>query len=225
MKISDVTVTNVDIESWGEFVEFPNLTIMSKYEEYRNTDGTNPEARRKWMGPIGDVIVEVETDAGITGVGHGTWATGSVGTIIDETLSKLVLGEDPRRREELWEKMYCATIPFGRKGAAVEAISAIDIALWDIAGKEAGKPVYELLGGPVQDEIPCYASNLHPIDLETLEREALDYVEKGFDTMKLRFLHGPEAGRQGMQENEKIVQTVRDAVGDDIEIAGDAYMG
>jgi len=77
--------------------------------------------------------------------------------------------------------MYRATIPFGRKGAAVEAISAIDIALWDIAGKEVGKPVYELLGGPVADEIPCYASNLHPVESDKLDREAVDYVERGFD--------------------------------------------
>jgi len=225
MQITDIEVTKVSTESWGEFVEFPLVTVMSKYEEYRNADGSNPEARRKWMGPVGDVVVELETDAGITGVGHGTWATGAIATIIEETLSKLVVGEDPRRREQLWEKMYRATIPFGRRGAAIEAISAVDIALWDIAGKEAGKPVYELLGGPTTDEIPCYASNLHPVDHETLEREALDYVEKGFDTMKMRFLHGPEAGRRGMRENEELVATVRDAIGDDIELAADAYMG
>ncbi|PSQ15144.1 L-rhamnonate dehydratase [Halobacteriales archaeon QS_8_69_26] len=225
MQITDIDVTMVSTDSWGEFVEFPLVTVMNKYEEYRNVDGSNPEARRKWMGPVGDVVVEVETDAGITGAGHGTWATGAIATIIEETLSKLVVGEDPGRREELWEKMYRATIPFGRKGAAIEAISAIDIALWDIAGKEAGKPVYELLGGPTKEEIPCYASNLHPVDHETLEREALDYVEKGFDAMKMRFLHGPEAGRQGMKENEEIIATVRDAVGDDVQLAADAYMG
>jgi len=225
MEITDITVTKVSTESWGEFVEFPLVTIMSKFDEYNNADGDNPQARRKWMGPVGDVVVEVETDAGITGVGHGNWATGSIETIVDETLSKLVMGEDPRERERLWDMMYRATIPFGRKGAAIEAISAVDLALWDIAGKEADKPVYELLGGPVDDEIPCYASNLHPVDHETLAREAREYAEAGFDAMKLRFRYGPEAGRSGMKENEAIVETVRDAVGDEIEIAGDAYMG
>jgi len=225
MEITDITVTKVSTESWGEFVEFPLVTIMSKFDEYNNADGDNPQARRKWMGPVGDVVVEIETDAGITGVGHGNWATGSIETIVDETLSKLVMGEDPRERERLWDMMYRATIPFGRKGAAIEAISAVDLALWDIAGKEADKPVYELLGGPVDDEIPCYASNLHPVDHETLAREAREYAEAGFDAMKLRFRYGPEAGRSGMKENEAIVETVRDAVGDEIEIAGDAYMG
>jgi L-rhamnonate dehydratase len=225
MQITDISVTKVSTDSWGEFVEFPLVTVMSKFDEYNNADGDTPQARREWMGPVGDVVIEVETDAGITGVGHGNWATGAIETIIDETISKLVVGADPRERERLWDMMYRATIPFGRKGAAIEAISAVDIALWDIAGKEVEKPVYELLGGPVEGEIPCYASNLHPVDHETLTEEAVDYVEQGFDAMKLRFRYGPEAGRAGMRENETIVETVRDAVGDDIEIAGDAYMG
>jgi len=225
MEITDISATKISTDSWGEFVEFPLVTVMSKFDEYNNAAGDNPQARRKWMGPVGDVVVEVETDAGITGIGHGNWATGAIETIVDETLSKLVVGEDPGRRERLWDMMYRATIPFGRKGAAIEAISAVDLALWDIAGKDAEKPVYELLGGPVSDEIPCYASNLHPVDLGKLEREAIDYVEKGIDAMKLRFQHGPEAGRRGMERNEEIVRTVREAVGHDIAIAGDAYMG
>lgn len=225
MEITELSVTKVSTDSWGEFVEFPLVTVMSKYDDYRNAEGDNPDARRDWMGPVGDVIVTIETTSDITGVGHGTWATGAIATIIGETLSKLLIGEDPGRREELWEKMYRATIPFGRRGAAIEAISAIDIALWDIAGKDAGKPVYELLGGPVKDEIPCYASNLHPVSHEKLEEEAIEYAEAGFEAMKLRFKYGPEAGRRGMQENERIVETVRDAVGDDIMIAADAYMG
>jgi L-alanine-DL-glutamate epimerase-like enolase superfamily enzyme len=225
MEITDVRTTKVGVESWGEFVELPLVTAMSRFEAYRNPAGDNPSARQDWTGPVSDVVVEVETDAGITGVGHGNWLTGAIATIVDETLSKLLVGADPRRREELWEQMYRATIPFGRKGAAVEAISAVDIALWDLAGKAQEKPVYELLGGPVTDEIPCYASNLHPVDEETLAEEARDYAERGYEAMKLRFRHGPEAGRRGMEENERLVAAVREAVGDEIEVAADAYMG
>jgi len=225
MEITNVSATKISNESWGEFIEFPLVTIMSKFDEYRNVDGENPQARRQWMGPVGDVVVEIETDAGITGVGVGNWGTGAIATVVEETLSKIVAGENPLHRERLWEQMYRATLPFGRKGVAVMAISAVDQALWDIAGKDAGKPVYELLGGPTKTEIPAYASNLHPVDMDKLEREAQQYAEAGFDAMKLRFLHGPSDGRSGMEKNEEIVKTVRDAVGDEIEIAGDAYMG
>lgn len=225
MEITTVRATKVSAESWGEFVEFPNLTYMSKYDEFNNADGDNPSFRRDFQGPVGDVVVEVETDAGITGVGHANWATGSIATIVEETLSKLLVGRDPRDREKLWDMMYRATLPFGRKGAAVEAISGVDVALWDIAGKKLDTPVYELLGGKTTDEITCYASNLHPVDLDKLEEEAIEYAERGFDAMKMRMLHGPEAGRSGMTENEEIFRTVREAVGDDIDIAADAYMG
>lgn len=200
MEITDISATKISNESWGEFIEFPLVTIMSKYDEYRNVDGENPQARRKWMGPVGDVVVEVETDAGITGVGVGNWGTGAIATVVEDTL------------------------PFGRKGVAVMAISAVDQALWDIAGKDAGKPVYELLGGPTKDEIPAYASNLHPVDMEKLEREAVQYVEEGFDAMKLRFLHGPEDGRAGMKKNEEIVATVRDDISGYAEVREAAPM-
>nr|WP_309242263.1 hypothetical protein [Halocatena marina] len=82
-------------ESWGEFVEFQLVTVMSQYEGYNNAEGDNPQASRKWMGPVGDVVVEVHTDASITGVGHGNWATGAIETIVDKTLSKLVIGQNP----------------------------------------------------------------------------------------------------------------------------------
>jgi L-alanine-DL-glutamate epimerase-like enolase superfamily enzyme len=225
MEVTDVTARRVSADSWGEFVEFPLVTVMSKFEEYRNAEGENPQARREWTGPTSDVVVEVETDEGITGHGHGNWLTGAVATVVEETLSKLVVGENPHRREALWDRMYRATIPFGRKGVAVEAISAVDIALWDIAGKAAEKPAYELLGGPVTEEIDCYASNLHPVGEKRLAAEAEAYVEQGFDAVKLRFKHGPEAGREGMRENERVVEVVREAVGDDVDVAADAYMG
>lgn len=163
MKITNVTATKISNESWGEFIESPLVTIMSKYDEYRNVDGENPQARRKWMGPVGDVVVEIETNADITGIGVGNWGTGAIATVVEETLAKILQGKDPSQRELLWEQMYRATLPFGRKGVAVMAISAVDQALWDIAGKDAGMPVYELLGGPTTDEIPAYASNLHPV--------------------------------------------------------------
>jgi len=72
MEMTEVTTRKVSADSWGEFVKFPLVTVMSKFDEYHNADGEDPDARRKWTGPTSDVVVEVETDAGITGRGHGT---------------------------------------------------------------------------------------------------------------------------------------------------------
>lgn len=77
----------------GEWVEFPLATPMSKGDEFNNADGDSPQAFRDWLGPVGDVFVEIETDIGITGYGQANWGTGAIATIIDETLSKLILAE------------------------------------------------------------------------------------------------------------------------------------
>ena len=73
--------------------------------------------------------------------------------------ARILVGEDPARIEQLWHKLFRSFTYMGSRGAAVECVSAIDIALWDIRGKALGKPIYELLGGPVRDEIALYT---HP---------------------------------------------------------------
>lgn len=106
------------------------------------------------------------------------------------------------------------------------AISALDIACWDLHGKSEGKPVYDLIGGPVQTTVPCYVSRLYALeDLQELAYQARHWKALGFSRMKQRFGFGPKDGRVGMKRNAELVRTVRDAVGDDVELAGDAYMG
>jgi L-alanine-DL-glutamate epimerase-like enolase superfamily enzyme len=105
------------------------------------------------------------------------------------------------------------------------AISAVDIALWDILGKSAQKPVYRLLGGRTKTRIPVYASRLYSVELSELAREANSYKDEGYQAMKLRFGWGPADGARGMQRNLELVRTVRDSVGDGIDIMADAYMG
>jgi hypothetical protein len=107
----------------------------------------------------------------------------------------------------------------------LQAISSIDIALWDLAGKAAGEPVYRLLGGATRHPVPVYASALHPVGADKVAAEAKDYVAAGYQAMKLRFPYGPGDGVKGMRANEEHVANIRDAVGDDIEIMADAYMG
>ena len=164
----------------------------------------------EWWGPVSLVLVEVLTDSGITGIGSAGTFTGAPKAIIDQHFSTLVVGEDPFNTELLWHKMYRSSVRFGRKGAAVSAISAIDIALWDIIGKALGQPLYNLLGGKVRDRIPVYASRLYALeDLDALQEEARGYVRQGFRAVKQRFGSSPKDGARGMKRNVELVRRVR----------------
>jgi len=121
-------------------------------------------------GSQDDLIVLVSTDEGITGIGEVDSAPEAVRALVNATgshaiahsLRDLLVGEDPTDVERLWQKMYRGLIYIGRRGIALHALSGIDIALWDIAGKAAGKPVHELLGGAKRDRVRAYASRLMP---------------------------------------------------------------
>src|SRR6058998_3338572 len=121
--------------------------------------------------------------------------------------------------------MYRKTMAFGRKGVGMVAISAVDIALWDLLGKSAKQPVYRLLGGRTKPRIPVYASRLYSTPLDELAAETKKYKREGYKAMKLRFGWGPVDGAEGMHKNVALVRTVRETVGDGVDIMADAYMG
>lgn len=173
----------------------------------------------------GWVIVEIFTSDGLVGVGNAALSPQITKEVIDLYLKPLLMGEDPWEVELLWQRMYRKTMAFGRKGIAMVAISAVDIALWDLLGKSARQPVYRLLGGRTKPRIPVYASRLYSTPLDELAAEAVKYKNEGFKAMKLRFGWGPIDGAEGMQRNAALVRTVREAVGDGIDIMADAYMG
>src|SRR5205814_2787308 len=110
-------------------------------------------------------------------------------------------------------------------GIVMAAISAVDIALWDILGKSAKQPVYRLLGGRTKTRIPVYASRLYSDELNKLAEEARGYKDAGYKAMKLRFGWGPADGAAGVQRNVELVRTVRETVGSEIDVMADAYMG
>lgn len=103
----------------------------------------------------GWTVVEIETDNGIVGLGNVALAPKIAKAIIDEYLAPLVIGQDPWDYEYLWQRMYRATHAWGRKGVTMAAISAVDLAIWDILGKSVNKPVFKLLGGRTKEKIPC----------------------------------------------------------------------
>jgi len=173
----------------------------------------------------GWLIVEIFTDAGHTGIGNAALAPRLTKQGIDVYLKPLLLGRDPFDVEFLWQHMYRQTIAFGRKGIGMAAISAVDIAIWDLLGKATGQPVFRLLGGRTKPSIPVYASRLYSQELNDLAAEAGAYKEQGYRAMKLRFGWGPLDGAAGMERNVGLVRTVRDTVGWEIDVMADAYMG
>lgn len=174
---------------------------------------------------LGWLVVEIETDDGLVGLGNAALSPHVTKAVIDTHLAPLLIGENPLDIAYLWERMYRQTLPFGRKGSGMAAISAVDLALWDILGKHAGLPVFRLLGGRLKDRIPVYASRLYAQPLDQLAAEAQGYRDLGFTMMKLRFGWGPRDGLSGMRRNLDLVRTVREAVGDDVEVMADCYMG
>ncbi len=173
----------------------------------------------------GWLVVEIFTDDGLVGIGNAALAPLVTKQTIDLYLKPLLISQDPWDIEFLWQHMYRKTMAFGRKGIGMAAISAVDIALWDILGKSAKQPVYRLLGGRTKPRIPVYASRLYSVELDKLAAEAKRYKDEGYKAMKLRFGWGPTDGADGMQRNLDLVRTVHEAVGDGIDVMADAYMG
>jgi L-rhamnonate dehydratase len=173
----------------------------------------------------GWVLVEIFTDTGLVGLGNAALAPRVTKTLIDTYLKPLLIGADPWDTEFLWQQMYRRTMAFGRKGVAMTAISAVDIALWDLLGKDAKQPVYRLLGGRTKERIPVYASRLYAMPIPKLRVEAQKYKDEGYTMMKLRFGWGPIDGAAGMQKNIELIRNVREVVGDGVDLMADAYMG
>ncbi|SPE22517.1 Mandelate racemase/muconate lactonizing enzyme, N-terminal domain protein [Candidatus Sulfopaludibacter sp. SbA3] len=173
----------------------------------------------------GWLIVELFTDAGLVGIGNAALSPRVTKQVIDLYLKPLLIGKDPFDYEFLWQHMYRLTMAFGRKGVVMVAISAVDIAIWDLLGKAAQQPVFKLLGGRTKQKIPVYASRLYSQPLDDLAAEAHKYMVQGYRAMKLRFGWGPVDGASGMQKNCDLVRTVRQVVGDGIDLMADAYMG
>jgi galactonate dehydratase len=174
---------------------------------------------RNWL------FVVVETDEGVSGVGEGSLPghPRAVAAAVEE-YGEYVVGEDPARIQHLWQLMYRQ--PFFRSGAVtLSAMSAIEQALWDIKGKVAGLPVYELLGGRCHDRIKLYANGPGGATLGELGDSARALVERGFKAMKTS-TGSPVLPVQGdgiFRRAAAHAEALREAVGEDVEVAWDAH--
>jgi L-alanine-DL-glutamate epimerase-like enolase superfamily enzyme len=183
-----------------------------------------------WMPqPLGDgrsrvvsVFLQIETDDGVTGLAGPV--PHEVAWIIDREFRGLLEGADPLATERLWDLMYREAV-HGRKGATMMAISAIDCALWDLKGRWLGQPVYRLLGGPVRESVPAYASMLgFSLEPELVHQRTREKVAEGYRGLKWFPRWGPSDGREGMARNIELAETLRDAAGPDVDIMLDAWM-
>jgi L-rhamnonate dehydratase len=178
---------------------------MSIYPRYK-------AERRSFMADdLGPEAVEISTDKGIKGIGLGGPGCSFV---IERHLTKLLMEVDPFNVEELWDVMWRSTLYYGRKGLVINAISAVDLALWDIIGKALEMPVYQLLGGETKPRIPAYCTG----------NDTEQHLKFGYKRLKLAVPYGPADGREGLKKNAELVKQTRDALGPDGDIMLDCWM-
>ena len=177
--IKDIRCTDLHFSRTPDTLKKNLCTPTSRFKH-------DPRSRHaQWFGPVALTLVEVETFGGE--IGHGTIGgfTSSGTDIVNTYLKPLAIGHSIFETELLWDKLYRATVRFGRRGVALSALSALDIACWDLKGKLLKQPVYNLLGGKVRDRVPAYCSRLYALeDLDAIAEEARGYVKQGFRVLK-----------------------------------------
>jgi L-rhamnonate dehydratase len=168
----------------------------------------------------GGLFIHLDTDAGISGFGIGSGS--GTRAVIHDMLKPLLVGQNPLHHERLWDDMFWRVRGFGRKGVAFTAISAIDIALWDLKAKHFGVPLYQLLG-PYTESVPIYGSGgWTSFSEKELVSEQLSYVERGIPRVKMKV--AKDFGHCEAEDLQRL-KAVRKTVGDDVEIYVDANNG
>lgn len=179
-----------------------------------------------WVTGRSTTLVRVVTDTGIEGWGE----TFSVGlqppeisaAVIDSALKPLLIDQDPLATDVLWDTLYVRTRDFGRKGVVLGAISAIDIALWDIRGKAAGLPVWRLLGGAFRERVQCYATGFFRScgqgQAADMAAEAVRHAEAGFSIMKVKLGFG-------LDDDIAVMRAIREALGEGVQLMIDVNHG
>jgi L-rhamnonate dehydratase len=180
---------------------------MAVYPEYHDD-------RRSWgMGVLGSVIVEIEDGAGRTGIGISSCGVPGA-YIIEQHFKRFIVGSYPWETERIWDQLWRSSLHYGRKGLPIMAISAVDLALWDLLGKQRQEPVYALIGGQVRSEIHMYATTPNA-----------EYAKQmGFWGAKMALPYGPADGREGLRRNVQMAEEARGKVGRDFDLMFDCWM-
>lgn len=204
--------------SWGGERNVAQRPLSAEYP---------PAARRRYIysETLDCVLVRLETDSGAVGWGEAKAPVGADATarIVQDLLAPMVVGESPFAVRVLWERMYGAMRVRGHSaGFWLEAISGVDIALWDLAGRLLDQPVYALLGGAFRDRMRVYASGLPAFydgsdesALDRLRQRARGFLDKGYRAMKMSL-------GQGIEVDVRAVEAVRAEIGPDVDLFADA---
>jgi L-rhamnonate dehydratase len=194
-------------QSDGHWIDDNIATPMSKYPDYR-------KSRRSFgINALGTLVVEVEADNGAIGFAVTTGGEPAA-YIVERHLSRFVIGQKPSDIELIWDQMYFATQYYGRKGLVVNAISGVDLALWDLLGRLRQEPVHAMIGSAVRDEIQFYATGSRP-DLAK---------QMGFIGGKMPLRHAPVEGDEGMRQAIADLAEMRERVGPDFWLMLDCWM-
>ena len=223
MKISDLKLREISgtMEHPDPFWEERLIRPVDVYPEFREQGADFSTSLGDGRYAIRAVFLEIHTDDGIVGLAGP--CSRMEAFIIDTSLRPLLVGRDPLAIERLWDVMYRASI-HGRKGEAMMAISVVDCGLWDLKGKALGQPVFRLLGGPTRTSFPAYASALgFSIEPEDAAARAAQFASEGYTATKWFFRDGPTDGPDGIRRNLTLARTLREAVGDDVDIMLDAW--
>jgi L-rhamnonate dehydratase len=184
----------------------PVANPMTRYPRYG-------AFRPSWMPTWRSFGCVVEAEDGTTGFARAAYGR-PVAAIIDDYLGPRLAGEDCLATENCYDMMVRLGAPYGASGLHAYAVSAIDLAMWDLKGKLLKKPVYELLGGPARDDLFCYATG-GDVDW---------YLELGFSAIKLPCPYGPADGLEGERRNTDMVAQARELAGDGTELMLDCWM-
>lgn len=194
-------------QSGGHWIDDHIATPMSRYPQYR-------QSRRSFgINVLGTLVVEVEAEDGTIGFAVTTGGEPAA-YIVEKHLARFVEGADPEDYETIWDQMYFGSQFYGRKGLVVNAISGVDLAVWDLRGRLRQEPVHHMLGGAVRDTIEFYATGARP-DLAK---------EMGFIGGKLPLHHGPAEGEEGLARNLALLGDMRAKVGNDFWLMYDCWM-
>jgi L-rhamnonate dehydratase len=171
--------------------------------------------------PLEALFLHVDTDEGVSGI-YGPVRDDDA-KLVASNVAKYVIGENPHAVERIWDKCYLANVT-GRKGPIMQAISKMDLALWDLKGKLLGAPVHELLGGPTRSSIRAYASMLgYSTAPERVHQRSAELATEGYTAIKWFLRHGHAAGPEGMRANLAQIRAAREGAGPDVELMFDAW--